>query len=402
LISNEELEKIKILGIEFNNTNIHDLKKFSKTKITYYNIPSKDRKGFFDEEGVQSFKSLKIKKQVDIINKIKDEFDLCIVTSWSSARIAYLADLNYIIWFVGNDIRFPPFLKKFDFPTSKNHRYNLNVFERIFYKKIFDNALVCITGAEEMFEYLQKFRNDSIRVDRTIINIPKLVEQKKILKFKKKFTIFCPQRIAFEKGTDIIWKAISLCKNDFDVIQVDWIDNTITFSKEEKNELLKYKPKNVKLIKKIPRKEILEYYLKSDAVIGDMKIGYPNNIERESALCKKPVLSYNNTKMKFFIDGNKITSPFLPISKDPKELSILIDKIVESEEFRKELSNKEFNFVDNLGNPKKTAREWDEIFYRFSKKCKRISTSKKNLFLKKILFQIGFSLNLNKKEIDYF
>ena len=41
---------------------------------------------------------------------------------------------------------------------------------------------------------------------------------------KEKFTFFSPQRMGRPKGTDLIWKALPLCKSDFEIIQVDWYD----------------------------------------------------------------------------------------------------------------------------------------------------------------------------------
>lgn len=394
---------MKILAIEYNDTSIYDLKKFSKEEITIYRIPSKDREEFVDKSKVLFFDTMNIKEQVKKINQVKDKFDICIVTSWSSARIAYLADLNYIMWFNGNDIRFPPFLNKFAFSSSKKPRYNLNFLERFFYKKILDNAIVCITGSEEMFEYLKNFRKDSIRIDRAVMDTGLFKPENNKLKIKK-FTFFCPQRITFEKGTDIIWKAIALSKSDFDFIQVDWLDKTIPFSKFEREELIKNKPGKVKLISKIPRDKIYEFYTNANALIGDMKIGYPNNIEREAALCKIPVLSYNNPEISFLIDDKEVKSPFLPQTKDPKVLAELMDKIVESEEFRNNLSNDEYEFIKELGDPHKAAHEWDSVFRLTKNNVKSIkkNSSSIRLKLRQINFTLGKFFHFYQKQSDFF
>ena len=38
-------------------------------------------------------------KKLQKILEVKDDYDLILVQSWSGARLAYLANLNYIIYF---------------------------------------------------------------------------------------------------------------------------------------------------------------------------------------------------------------------------------------------------------------------------------------------------------------
>ena len=61
--------------------------------------------------------------------------------SWAAARVAYLAGINYIMYFVGGDIMTPPFLKNAKLSYAKEASTNLNYFERNFYKKVFDYIL---------------------------------------------------------------------------------------------------------------------------------------------------------------------------------------------------------------------------------------------------------------------
>ena len=70
---------------------------------------------------------------------------------------------------------------------------------------------------------------------------------------KDKFVFFCPQRIGIEKGTDILWKALPLCKSDFEVIQVEWFDDTSDEASIRSHKLLDIKPVNVRLIPKIEK-----------------------------------------------------------------------------------------------------------------------------------------------------
>ena len=65
----------------------------------------------------------------------------------------------------------------------------------------------------------------------------------------------------------------------------------------------------------------------------------------------------------------------------------LIDKVVESEEFRKELVKREYEYVIQLANPDKCAEEWDELFTNVYQKNKSINckdSKMKILFLKKL------------------
>ena len=50
--------------------------------------------------------------------------------------MSYLADLNYIAYFCGHDIRSPPFVKNMHDPLSTDKPiYEFNSWERSYYKK---------------------------------------------------------------------------------------------------------------------------------------------------------------------------------------------------------------------------------------------------------------------------
>ena len=154
---------------------------------------------------------------------------------------------------------------------------------------------------------------------------------------KKKFTFFAPQRLGLEKGYDLIWNAIKLCKSDFDFIQVKWfvesnrggtaVTNTDKLSKITKD-LYENAPPQVKFIPLIDHKDLGRYFVAADAIMGQMQSGIQGGIEREAVFCKKPVLSYNDPNKKTILDGKEIQSTFSPKSKDPNELAKLIDKIL--------------------------------------------------------------------------
>jgi len=392
---------VKILAMEESETLINDIGKFvTKSKFHQINIHTKQRDVLIDHDNIEFLDSENVLDQVKKINEIKENFDLCLVSSWSTARLAYLADLNYIIFFVGNDIRIPPFIKNakpayFSNPVNKS-----NFLERIFYKKILDNAISCVTGSEELFNYLKKYRKDAVRIDRTIVDT-KIFNSKveSINLEKKRFTFFCPQRIGVEKGTEVLWEAIDNCKTDFDVLQVEWFDDKSQESKKINELILSKKPKNVRLIPKIRRDEIAKYYTFADAIIGEMNTGHTNSVEREAALCKKPVITFNDLKWKSKINGKEIESPFQPTSKDPKIIANIIDKTVESKEFREKLAEDEYTFMKELTDPSKAASEWDLLFEKMKLKHTTIqkNSSEINQIYKKLIFFVSNGFSSNQK-----
>ena len=162
---------MKILVIGDIADNMVILKKFSKHEIQIFNFPRKQAELFtLSTDGVEFFDSLSILKQVNKINQIKNKFDICLVLSWAAARIAYLAGLNYSMYFLGGDITTPPFIKKSKSQYLKNPVNERNFFERWFYKQVFKTSRYCIAPFEEYFEPLKKFRKDAIRMDRIFVD----------------------------------------------------------------------------------------------------------------------------------------------------------------------------------------------------------------------------------------
>ena len=90
--------------------------------------------------------------------------------------------------------------------------------------------------------------------------------------------------------------------------------------------------------------------------------------EMEAAFCKKPVVHYSDPQIKYTVNGEKITAPFLPHSKNPKEVARIIDKVVTSQEFRKKLAEEENKFVKDIGDSKFIASKWDKIFEKMYQK----------------------------------
>ena len=357
---------VKILAIGDLGNNFFILKKFTKkSTIHIINFPwNTASKLTEDSDGVEFFDSLKVSKQVRKINSIKSSYDLCIVISWSGARIAYLAGLNYIIYFVGSALRVPPFIKNPKLDYLQQPLPSLNYFERRFYRDVLDSALACVANAEDLFNILKKYKKTNISqigipVDTTVFN----ENIKPATRKKEKFTFLSPQRIGLYKGIDIIWNALKLCKSDFEVLQVEWFLGQRTDEEREINKrLVMERPSQVKLIPVIKRADLVSNFAFVDAIIGQMKSGLGATIEREAAFCKKPVIQYADPKIKFDIDGKQISSPFLPHSNDPKEVANIIDKVVESKEFREKLANDEYDFVKKIADPEMIASKWDKLF----------------------------------------
>jgi hypothetical protein len=389
---------MKILGMEDNDISINELRKFvKKSEIDIIKIVNEEKKMLIENsKNVEFFDYSIVTNQVKQINAIQKKYDLCLVTSWTTARIAYLADLKYIISFVGNDIRTPPFIKNSrpDFLETSGNK--LNFLERLFYKKVLDGAIACVTGGQELFNYLKKFRDDGIRIDRAIMDTNSFNPQVEPIKIsKKKFTFFCPQRIGLEKGTNILWDAIKMCKSDFDVIQVDWIDQNTPETKKSSTLLRENKPEQVQLLEKINRKDLPKYYAFADAILGDMRSGLLNNIEREAALCKKPVICYYDKNKKYILDKKEIESPFKPNSNDPFEVAKVIDETVNYKEYREKLTNREYDFVNDIGDPNKAANEWEEVFQKiiFDSKSMKKNSHWLKIKLRFLLFIMGIGLH---------
>ena len=101
---------IKVLAIGDIGNIIRTLQKFvKKSEIRLINYPRDGSAFFVNTDDVELFETRKVTDQVKKINEIKDDFDICLTTA--SERIAYLADLNYIAYYLGRDIDVPMFKK---------------------------------------------------------------------------------------------------------------------------------------------------------------------------------------------------------------------------------------------------------------------------------------------------
>lgn len=355
---------MKILAIGDIADNIFTLRKFTKrSHIHLIAFPRKQNALFTNsDENIEFFDSLLISRQVKRIRDIKDEYDLCLAMSWAGARIAYLAGLNYVMYFVGADIATPPFIRNPHLPYLKESAYHLNFVERSFYKKVFQTAIVCIGGQIE-YNYLKKYRKDAIRLDKVAVDTTIFNENVKPIELpKKKFTFLSAQRFGLEKGFDVIWDALKLCKSDFELLQINWFIEDTEEDRQFNKKLLENVPPQVRFIPLIKRSELARYFVFADAILGQMRIGCQGAIEREAVFCKRPVLCYTDLNMPMSIDDKKIVPPYLPHTNKPTELAELMDRIVESKEFRDNLVEQEFQYIKKLSTPEEVILEWENIF----------------------------------------
>ena len=367
-----------------------------KSEIRMINYPQDGAGVFTAPDDVELFKTWKVQEHVKKINEIKDGFDICLTTA--SERIAYLADLNYIAYYLGRDIDVPRFEKNSAENWQTEPIFKLNFLERAFYWNAFKNAVAHVTGMWQ-YEYLAKYTKTGINSARIPIDIDEFnPDVNPIDRKKTKFTFFSPMRMERAKGTDLLWNAIKLCKSDFEILGIDWFGETTEEERQFKRKLIDEMPPQIKLIPPIKRSEIARFYTFADAVIANLFIGTFELVGLESVMCGTPVIQYTDHKRKIIVDGKEIKSQFLPFSNDPKSIANVIDKVVESKEFREKLFRDEYEFVNKIADPVKCAEWWDELFADLAKKHKSIrkNSSPLRVKLRMISFLIANRLYASK------
>ena len=309
---------IKVLAIGDVGSIVRTIRKYTKkSEIYLINYPQDGSGVFTAADDVELFKTWKVSEHIKKINEIKDNFDICLTTG--SERIAYLADLNYIAYFVGGDIESPRFEKNSKEMTygGTDALHTRNFFERKFYWDAFKNAVAHVAGSWR-FELLTKYTKNGINDAGYPIDIDEFNPNIKPIKRKKtKFTFFSPMRMEKFKGTDLLWQALKLCKSDFEILGVDWFGERTEEERLFKKKLVDEMPPQIKLIPPIKRSEIASYYTFADAVIANLFIGTFELVGLESVMCGTPVIQYSDQEKKIIIDGKEIKSPFLPFRNDP-------------------------------------------------------------------------------------
>ena len=379
---------IKVLAIGDVGDIIRTIQKYTKkSEIHLINYPQDGAQFFMAPYyDVEFFKTRKVQEQVKKINEIKDDFDICLTTG--SERIAYLADLNYVAYYLGRDIDVPRFKKNSTEEWQTEPLHNLNFFERKFYWSAFKNAIAHVAGKWQ-FEHLSKYTKNGINTSRDAIDTDQFNPNIKPIERKKtKFTFFSPMRMERAKGTDLLWNAIKLCKSDFEILGVDWFGETTEEERKFKKKLIDGMPPQIKLIPPIKRSEIARYYTYADAVIANLFIGTYEAVGIESVMCGTPVIQYTDKRRKIIVDGKEIKSPFQPFSNDPKSIAEVIDKVIESKEFRQKLFEEEDKFVKEIFDTVKCGEWWDNLFEDMTKKHKSIRKNSSPFRIK--LRLIGF------------
>ena len=383
---------INVLAIGDTGNIISTMKKFTKNiEIHLINFP-KDGAGSFTYDDVETFENYKVKDQVEKINSIKNNFDIAI-TMGTGERIAYLADLNYITFYVGRDIDAPRFIKNSNEDWSDQPLHNLNFFERKFYWNTFNSAIAHVAYGW-VFEFLKKYTNDGLKMDMEPIDTTIFNPNAPILKQeKKKFTFFSPMRMEKFKGTNLLFDALKFCKTDFEILAVDWFGETTDEEIKFKNELLNNIPSQIRFIPPIKRSEMPSYYRFADAVLGNFYLGIYELVALESVMCGTPVVQYSDQNKEIIVNGKKLVSPFLPNSNDPKEIAKIIDRIVDSNEFRTEQFEIQHKFVNKIADPEKCVDWWENLFLNMSKEHKSISKNSSKI---KIQFRMLYFLISNR------
>jgi len=362
---NSKQRRLRVLAIGDLTNNIATLKKFVNSDIHLINFSWDGASKIIDDQNdIEFFNTDKISEIVQKINSIKNEYDVTIAMSPTGILVSYLADLNYIIFFVGDDIKAPPYIKDVKDPYATNESlYKFNNIERIFYKKAYDNAVATVLIDDELEPYLRKYTNHKVRISGYIMDTQIFNDNIEPLDGKKeKFTFLSPQRLDPGKGIDKIWDALKLCKSDFEVLQIKWYNNRIPEEIKLAKKWIDEKPKQVKFIPTMKKEELARYYDFADGVIGQMQSGFQGYVEKEASLLKKPVIHYVNPNHKYIIDGKNIQPPFLPNSSEPKEIARIIDKVVEDDEFRNRLAKEGYEYIKSITDSEKISKWWDRLF----------------------------------------
>ena len=389
---------LKVLVIGDIGNYFQTIRKYvKKSKIHIINFPKDGFGEFTYDDDYELFENYKVSEQVKKINSIKNKFDVCVVMG-TGERIAYLSNLNYVCYYVGRDIDAPRFIKNSKEEWYDEPLHKLNFLERQFYKNTFNFAKFHVAPTW-VFEHLKKYSKSGIKMDLKPIDFSMFKKDlEKLERKKEKFTFFCPQRIGYGKGTNLLWKALEYCKTEFEILQVDWRDNTTKEEDSKSSQLRENLPKQVKIIPMIKRNEIPKYYDWCDAVIGNLKIGSFENVELEGALSKKPVISFVDNKIKIIIDKTELNSPFLLEKNDPEYIAEFLDRIVLEKELREDLAIDGYEFARKIADPEKSAEWWESFLEKVKKENNSIcnNSSQISVKMRMWLYLIGNRLYTKK------
>ena len=92
--------------------------------------------------------------------------------------------------------------------------------------------------------------------------------------------------------------------------------------------------------------------------------------------------SIRSKMVTILLDGKEIKSPFIPENNDLESIAKIIDEFVQSEKFRENVLEKEYEFVKNISDPKKAGEWWDSLFEKIIKENSSISKKSSKILLK--------------------
>lgn len=307
--------------------------------------------------------------QIKKIKKLSDKYDLFLCFGWLAAAICYLANVNYIMYFV--DVYIEP---------EQRIRKKMSYLKRKLLLDLYKETLACakiVVSAHKFHTMpLKKYRKDVKEIFPYVDFEMFDGNAKKINLNQEKFIFFSPQRLEKIKGQHLLWEAIKLAKSDFVVLQTDW------GSKEYLEEISKNKPECVRLIPKIKREDMASYYVSVDALLGCISPAYAPGIEREAILSKIPVFCYAPI-------GFTNNDPFYTKSKDPKDIADYIDRMVTDKEFRNNLISEQSTWIKNTFDSHKLSEQWMDVFNEALTNTNHYKTKIKFKIIYKILKFFG-------------
>lgn len=295
---------------------------------------------FFVRKGIES--------QINQIRDLSKNYDVFLCYGWPAAAICYLAGVNYGMVF------FDAYIDPEYRIRKKISRIKELVLQDV-YKEAIKNATFTVAGLPHDGEILKKYRTN-VKIIFQLIDKDMFHPNVEKIDLKQgKFTFFSPQRIDPDKGQLIMWDAIRLTKSDFVVLQTDWGTG------EYYNKVISTKPDKVKIIPKVRRENMANYFVSVDALLGQVSPTSVGSIEREASLCNIPVFCY----APYSFSEN---DPVYRESKEPSEIAEYIDKMVTDLKFRDELREKQHKWVEDVFDNKKTINQWKEVFEEAVKK----------------------------------
>lgn len=242
---------------------------FQKSKKSFYNISKKITIRGLDllqETNFFFFKILNLFKRIYVIRKnlIKEKPDI-IISFLETTNITVLASSLFL-----NGIKLR-IISDRNNPRYTENKLLIFLLKIIFYR-LADFLVLQTTKIRENYKFVNR---NKIRIIPNIISRIKNIKKKVIL--KKKLKILSVGRLEAQKGYDILFKALSLLKND----KVSFICNVYGAGSEKNKLLSEIKKKklstNVKL--KGVNKNIINIYKNYDLYILSSKFeGFPNSL----------------------------------------------------------------------------------------------------------------------------